>query len=58
MLKKILVEGKGEQHPCKGDTVFVHYVGTLESGEEFDSSRARLEPFSFTLGNGQVGLVY
>ncbi len=37
-----------------GDTVHVHYVGTLADGTEFDSSRKRGRPFSFTLGRGQV----
>ena len=33
----------------------VHYVGTLLSdGSEFDSSRGRDSPFTFTLGQGQV----
>ena len=36
-----------------GDTVQVHYHGTLDSGEVFDSSRER-EPLRFTLGTGQV----
>lgn len=41
--------------PKAGDEVTVHYVGTLESdGSEFDSSRARGNPFVFTLGKGQV----
>ncbi|MFL2640018.1 MAG: peptidylprolyl isomerase [Dehalococcoidia bacterium] len=43
----------GERVIATGDTVWVHYVGTLESGEEFDNSRER-SPFSFTLGQGQV----
>ena len=35
--------------------MFVHYVGRLaEDGREFDSSRARGNPFSFTLGKGHV----
>lgn len=37
-----------------GSTVKVHYSGYLASGEKFDSSRDRGEPFSFPLGAGQV----
>jgi FKBP-type peptidyl-prolyl cis-trans isomerase len=37
-----------------GSTVKVHYSGFLTTGEKFDSSRDRGEPFSFRLGAGQV----
>jgi peptidylprolyl isomerase len=36
-----------------GDSVRLHYTGTLGNGKEFDSSRGRA-PLSFTLGSGQV----
>lgn len=48
-----LVEGTGAI-PQTGQTVVVHYVGTLEDGTQFDSSRDRNRPFSFRLGTGQV----
>ena len=36
-----------------GDRVKVHYVGMLESGEIFDSSKGR-GPIEFTLGKNEV----
>lgn len=36
-----------------GDTIRIHYTGTLTSGEEFDSSKGR-EPLEFTLGSGMI----
>jgi peptidylprolyl isomerase len=36
-----------------GDTVRIHYTGTLDDGAEFDSSSGR-DPLEFALGGGQV----
>ncbi len=37
-----------------GDTVSMHYRGTLKDGTEFDSSLARPKPLVFVLGAGRV----
>ena len=36
-----------------GDTIGIHYTGTLTSGEVFDSSEGR-DPLEFTLGSGMI----
>ncbi|CAN5817892.1 hypothetical protein BH23CYA1_BH23CYA1_08110 [soil metagenome] len=50
---EVITEGDGAT-PQPGQRVFVHYVGTLEDGTKFDSSRDRGRPFDFTIGQGQV----
>ena len=53
LVKEDLVIGKGEAAK-PGSDVVVHYVGWLESGQQFDSSRARRDPLDFSLGAGDV----
>jgi len=49
-----LVVGDGEEATA-GKRVTVHYVGVaFRTGEEFDASWNRGEPFRFKLGKGQV----
>ena len=46
-------EGQGDAVADDGETVQIHYTGTLDDGSVFDSSRER-GPFSFVLGAQDV----
>jgi len=51
---KEIVKGTGPEAKA-GESVTVNYVGVLyHGGKEFDASWRRGEPFTFTLGKGQV----
>jgi FKBP-type peptidyl-prolyl cis-trans isomerase len=45
--------GTGDE-AVKGKTISVHYTGRLQSGQKFDSSLDRGQPFKFNLGARQV----
>merc|ERR1711936_1090803 len=49
-----LKPGDGATFPRAGQKVFCHYVLTLTNGTKVDSSRDRGQPFSFSLGRGEV----
>jgi peptidylprolyl isomerase len=50
-----IVETKPADDAAKvGDQVWVHYVGKLKDGTEFDNSYKRGEPIPLTLGEGRV----
>ena len=50
-----LEPGDGTTFPSEGQSLTVHYTGTLAAdGSEFDSSRAKGVPFTFVLGAGKV----
>jgi len=52
--KKDIVVGDGAEAKS-GDSVSVQYVGAIyDTGKEFDASWDRGQPFTFTLGGGQV----
>ncbi|KAJ3003400.1 UNVERIFIED_CONTAM: FK506-binding protein 1 [Siphonaria sp. JEL0065] len=52
--KEVLKAGDGQNFPKAGDTVTMHYVGTLNNGSKFDSSRDRGSPFVTQIGVGRV----
>ena len=60
-----ITSGDNKNYPTVGDSVTVHYVGSLaaamqpgsrdlDASQIFDSSRAKGQPFVFTLGNNSV----
>lgn len=49
-----IAEGPTMRVAKDGESVEVHYTGTLEDGTEFDSSRSRGMPLNFVLGSGSV----
>jgi FKBP-type peptidyl-prolyl cis-trans isomerase len=54
LVVKDLIKGSGPEAKA-GQSVTVNYVGVLfKGGKEFDASWRRNEPFTFTLGKGQV----
>merc|ERR1712129_496234 len=48
------VKCKTNKQAQEGDKVTVHYGGFLQDGKKFDSSFDRADPFTFSLGVGQV----
>jgi FKBP-type peptidyl-prolyl cis-trans isomerase len=48
-----VVAGEGAEVKS-GDTVTVHYIGTLQNGQQFDNSYVKGTPFTFTVGKGEV----
>jgi len=49
-----VIASAADQVVEKADQVSIHYVGTLEDGSEFDASRPRGKPLSFSVGSGQM----
>ncbi len=53
-LQKVDLKLGSGPEAVKGKRIKVHYTGTLTDGSKFDSSVDRGEPFTFTLGAGEV----
>ena len=50
LMYKVLGEGSGADSPAMGQSVTVHYTGTLLDGQKFDSSVDRGAPATFKVG--------
>lgn len=48
-----VVIGTGEEVKS-GDAISVHYIGTLQNGQQFDNSYLKTEPLEFTVGEEEV----
>lgn len=48
-----VVLGNGDE-VVTGDVISVHYTGSLQNGQQFDSSYDRGQAFNFTIGEGRV----
>jgi FK506-binding protein 1 len=51
---EVIQTGDGVIYPKRGQTVVIHYTGTLTDGKKFDSSKDRGQPFKFRIGDGQA----
>ncbi|KAJ2081808.1 Fork head 1 [Coemansia sp. RSA 988] len=49
-----ITPGNKTNYPKAGDRVSMHYVGSLEDGTVFDSSRKRGQPFKCAIGIRQL----
>jgi FKBP-type peptidyl-prolyl cis-trans isomerase 2 len=49
-----LIRGKQKMEIINGNTVSLHYVGTLDNGDQFDSSYDRDTPMTILVGSGKV----
>ena len=53
-LTYVITSRANGRRPKTGETVLVHYTGTLIDGTKFDSSQDRKEPIAFPLGRSAV----
>jgi peptidylprolyl isomerase len=53
-LTYVITSRANGRRPKPGETVLVHYTGTLTDGTKFDSSQDRKEPIAFPLGRSAV----
>jgi hypothetical protein len=49
-----LTMGTGERSVKAGDSVSIHYIGSFTTGQKFESSYERRQPYTFEVGKGSV----